>query len=155
MICCFKNIKGKYVFLGQFAMQNRKLRRKSSRISSPPVHYRIKDCTRVIIGEPKYKYGQQEQATVRNHNRSTALERSVLKYWGGGLNRFYGIPTSPLGSAVLHYKCNIKHITHNNKEYEVCICYNPPPIKFVTLINKMSHNRSTALERSIINYWGA
>ena len=60
-----------------------------------------------IIGEPKYKYVQQEQATVRNHNRSTALERSVLKYWRGGLNRFYGIPTSPLGSAVLHYKCNI------------------------------------------------
>ena len=96
----------------------------------------------VIIGEPKYKYGQQEQATVRNHNRSTALERSVLKYggWGGlgCLNRFYGIPTSPLGSAVLHYKCNIKHITHNNKGYEVCIYYNPPPIKFVTLINKMN-----------------
>ena len=35
-----------------------------------------------IIGEPKYKYGRQEQVTVRNHNRSTALERSVLKYWG-------------------------------------------------------------------------
>ena len=35
-----------------------------------------------IIGEPKYKYGQQEQVTVRNHNRSTALERSVLTYWG-------------------------------------------------------------------------
>ena len=32
-----------------------------------------------IIGEPKYKYGQQEQVTVRNHNRRTALERSVLK----------------------------------------------------------------------------
>ena len=31
------------------------------------------------IGEPKYKYGQREQVTVRNHNRSTALERSVLK----------------------------------------------------------------------------
>ena len=29
-----------------------------------------------IIGEPKYKYGQQEkQVTIRNHNRSTALER--------------------------------------------------------------------------------
>ena len=27
------------------------------------------------------KYGQQEQVAVRNHNRSTALERSVLKYW--------------------------------------------------------------------------
>ena len=25
-----------------------------------------------IIAEPKYKYGQQEQVTVRNHNRSTA-----------------------------------------------------------------------------------
>ena len=40
-----------------------------------------------LIGEPKYKYGQQEQVTVRNHNRSTALERWVLKYWvcvGGG-----------------------------------------------------------------------
>ena len=33
-----------------------------------------------IIGEPKYKY--EEQVTVKNHNRSTALERSVLKYWG-------------------------------------------------------------------------
>ena len=42
----------------------------------------------------------EEQVTVRNHNRSTALERSVLKYcgvyvWRGGgagaLNRFYGI----------------------------------------------------------------
>ena len=29
--------------------------------------------------EPKYKYEQQEQVKVRNHNRSTALERSVLK----------------------------------------------------------------------------
>ena len=35
-----------------------------------------------IIGEPKYKYGHQEQVTVRNHNRRTALERSVIKYWG-------------------------------------------------------------------------
>ena len=35
-----------------------------------------------IIAEPKYKYGQQEQVTVRNHNGSTALERSVLEYWG-------------------------------------------------------------------------
>ena len=35
-----------------------------------------------IIAEPKYKYGQQEQVTVRSHNRSTALERSVLEYWG-------------------------------------------------------------------------
>ena len=30
-----------------------------------------------MLAEPKYKYGQQEQVTVRNHNRSTALERSV------------------------------------------------------------------------------
>ena len=35
-----------------------------------------------ITGEPKYKYGQQEQVTVRNHNRNTALERSVLNYLG-------------------------------------------------------------------------
>ena len=27
-----------------------------------------------IIGEPKFKYGQQEQVTVRNHNRSTTLQ---------------------------------------------------------------------------------
>ena len=105
-----------------------------------------------IIGEPKYKCGQQEQVTVRNHNSSTALERSVLKYAGGG--GLYGIPTSSLGSVVLHYKCNITHITHNNREYEICIYYNPPPIKFVTLINKMNRNRSTALERSVLNYWG-
>ena len=55
-----------------------------------------------IIAEPKYKYGQQEQVTVRNHNRSTALERSVLKYWGeGGLNRFYGNPTSHTPSFII------------------------------------------------------
>ena len=33
-----------------------------------------------IIGEPKYKYGQEEQVTVRNHNRSTALEWLVYVY---------------------------------------------------------------------------
>ena len=27
-----------------------------------------------MIAEPKYKHGQQEQVTVKNHNRSTALE---------------------------------------------------------------------------------
>ena len=31
-----------------------------------------------IIGEPKYKYEQQEQVTVRNHNRSIALESQLL-----------------------------------------------------------------------------
>ena len=36
-----------------------------------------------------YKYGQQEQVTVRNRNRSTALERSVLKYWGAFLSPTY------------------------------------------------------------------
>ena len=34
-----------------------------------------------------------------NHNRSTALERSV-KITGGRLNRFYGIPTSPSASVM-------------------------------------------------------
>ena len=51
-----------------------------------------------IIAEPKYKYGKQEQVTVRNHKRSTALERSVLKYWG--TNRFYGYQTSPSTSVM-------------------------------------------------------
>ena len=57
-----------------------------------------------IIGEPKYEYGQQEQVTEKSHSRSTALERLVLKYWGGGggqgLNRFYGYPTSPSASVM-------------------------------------------------------
>ena len=36
-----------------------------------------------------------------NHNRSTALERSVkITGGGGGLNRFYGIPTSPSASVM-------------------------------------------------------
>ena len=34
------------------------------------------------MAETNYKYGQQIQVTVRNHNRSTALARTVLKYWG-------------------------------------------------------------------------
>ena len=36
-----------------------------------------------------------------NHNRSTALERSVKKLLrGGGLNRFYGYQTSPSASIM-------------------------------------------------------
>ena len=52
-----------------------------------------------ILGEPTYKYGQQEQVKVRNHNRSTALERSVLKYWkvvGGGLKPAWRDPNLAL-----------------------------------------------------------
>ena len=44
-------------------------------ILSPRFHFSL-------IAEPKYKYGQQEQVTVRSHNRSNAIELSVLKYWG-------------------------------------------------------------------------
>ena len=46
--------------------------------------------------------------TIRiNHNKSTALERSVINYFGvcvggGGLNRFYVIITLAMGSAVVH-----------------------------------------------------
>ena len=32
-----------------------------------------------IIAEPKYKYGQQEQVTVRNHNRSTVSKRQQMQ----------------------------------------------------------------------------
>ena len=50
-----------------------------------------------IIGEPKYKYGKQEQVTVRNHNRSTALERSVLKKLvGWGLKPVLRVPNLAL-----------------------------------------------------------
>ena len=73
-----------------------------------------------------------------------------IKIRGGGGNPFNGIATSPFGSVALHYKCNITHITHNNKEYELCKYYNTPLIKFVTVINKMNHNISTVLERG----WG-
>ena len=31
-----------------------------------------------IIGEPKYKYGQQEHVTVKNHNRSISLSSNNL-----------------------------------------------------------------------------
>ena len=44
--------------------------------------FKVKYVTN-IIGEPNYKYGHQGQVTVRNRNISTALERSVLKYWEG------------------------------------------------------------------------
>ena len=54
-----------------------------------------KYVTNMIIGEPKFKYGQQEQVTVRKHNRSIALERSVLKYWG--LKPFLRVPNFALG----------------------------------------------------------
>ena len=53
-----------------------------SQIGGHSATFKFTKCVTNIIAEPKYKYGQQEQVTVRNHNKSTALERSVLKYWG-------------------------------------------------------------------------
>ena len=36
-----------------------------------------------ILGEPKHKYGQQEQVTnSKEPQQKYCLERSVLKYWG-------------------------------------------------------------------------
>ena len=65
-----------------------------------------------IIAEPKYKYGQQEQVTIKNHNRSTALERSVLKYWGGGGRASTGFtgtePRPQLLSWLKTYSCSVR-----------------------------------------------
>ena len=58
-----------------------------------------------IIAEPKYKYGQQEQVTVRNQNRSTALERSVLKYWGVGGG---GRGLKPVLNLCIPYRFKVK-----------------------------------------------
>ena len=43
----------------------------------------------------RHQNRHQTQST-ENHNRNTALERSVMNYWGGGggLNRFYCLPTT-------------------------------------------------------------
>ena len=50
-----------------------------------------------IIGEPKYKYGQQEQVTVRNYNSSTSELKEGMAGGGGGgcLNRFTGTQPRP------------------------------------------------------------
>ena len=48
--------------------------------TSPPASIMALKVTKYvtnIIAEPKYKYGQQDQVTVRNHTTSIALERSV------------------------------------------------------------------------------
>ena len=69
-----------------------------------------------IVAEPKYKYGQQEQVTVRNHNRSTALERSVLKYWGGGgLKPVLRDPNLTLEFHItIAYKCRFSTVIRNS-----------------------------------------
>ena len=59
-----------------------------------------------MVAEPKYKYGQQEQVTVRNHNRSTALEL-------GGFCIEYDASSSGL-SAVL-YKVQVKVISYASR----------------------------------------
>ena len=93
-----------------------------------------------------YKYGQQEQVTVRNHNKSTALERSVLKYWwGGGLKPVLRDPDHALsffksengifaGEPLASYLSSIAmagiagHETHVAVKYDcswkgcVCVC---------------------------------
>ena len=57
-------------------LQSKKISNDQELIQSDPISFPQNQR------EGTYKYGQQEQVTVRNHNRSTALERSVIKYWG-------------------------------------------------------------------------
>ena len=71
-----------------------------------------------IIAKPKYKYGQQEQVTVRSHNRSTALEWSVSKYLrgGGGLKPVLSVPNLALSFCYMtrimnNRNGNVKHKT--------------------------------------------
>ena len=51
--------------------------------------------TKSIMSKHKVKYHRYSDTkqAKENHIRTTALERSVMNYWG--LNRFYGVPTSP------------------------------------------------------------
>ena len=50
-----------------------------------------------IVAESKYKYGQQEQVTVRNLG---TVSIKILGGEGGGLNRYYGNPNSPSASVM-------------------------------------------------------
>ena len=72
-----------------------------------------------IIAEPKYKYGQQEQVRVMNHNRSTALERSVLKYWG-----LKPVLRDPNLALSFRYMTRIMNNRNRNVKYKTNIwCY--------------------------------
>ena len=51
-----------------------------------------------IIAEPKYKYGQQEQVS-KEPQQKYRLGTVSIKILGG-LNRFYGYPTSPSASIM-------------------------------------------------------
>ena len=52
-----------------------------------------------IIAEPKYKYGQQEQVTSKEPQQKYRLGTVSIKILGG-LNPFYGNPTSPSASII-------------------------------------------------------
>ena len=92
-----KNIKGKYVFMGQFAMQTRKLRRKRSRISSPPVHYWIKDCTACIWKFPDISYELPiENKLQTHHQRKWRGKTSTLRLGKDQLMHIEGLIQSQM-----------------------------------------------------------
>ena len=82
-----------------------------------------------IIDEPMYKYGQQEQVTVRNHNRNTALEWSVLKYWcwcgvGVGGRGWVGVkPTLRDPNLALIFCYGSKHIVSCSVRVKSILCF--------------------------------
>ena len=52
-----------------------------------------------IIDEPKYKHRQQEQSNSKEPQQKYRLGTVSIKILGG-LNRFYGYPTSPSASIM-------------------------------------------------------
>ena len=59
----------------------------------------LRGISKQQIAEPKYKYGQQEQVTVRNTTEVPPWN-GQYKNTGGLTDRFYGIPTSPSASIM-------------------------------------------------------
>ena len=87
--------------------------------------------------EPKYKYGQQEQVTVRNHNRSTALERSVLKYWGAKTGFTGSQPRPRLLSWLRTYSCSVRVKVFVTKWIKSCLlsCFGTFKMPFLMFIS--------------------
>ena len=85
-----------------------------------------------IIAEPKYKFGQQEKATVRNHNRSTLKQLWTLGYPKSQVNtnQTVQLRMMSLGFAGCHV---ILEVVSCSNSFKTCII---PHAKAFAAINK-------------------
>ena len=121
-------------------------------MSKLDVYLSVSRVSKITISPKQNKYSQRLTGRGRtitmkiNHNKSTALKRSVINNWGRGvgLNRFHVQATLALGSVMVHKhtRCSARVKDFYSSMYQTSKHINEPAHEIMVLITKANSEGS-------------